>query len=67
MSLILEPNLSDPDAVYEKLISMLESGDTDLAMRMSARLILLLVNHVGDSKIVEEAIERAAQLTEAEK
>lgn len=60
MNLIVEPNLTDTDAIYEKLIATLEGQGTDeLAMRASARLILLLMNHIGDQAVIEEAIERA--------
>jgi hypothetical protein len=65
MSLILQPNLVDPDAIYEKLIAMLESQGSETAMRCSARLILLLANHIGDKAVIEEAIDRAAQSQEA--
>ena len=64
MSLILQPNLDDPDAIYEKLIAVLESKQGEDAMRLSARLILLLVNHIGDKSIIDEAIDRAAQSSE---
>ncbi|MEN7536717.1 DUF2783 domain-containing protein [Aurantiacibacter flavus] len=65
MSLTLEANLEDPDAIYEKLIAMLESHEPEKALRASARLVLLLINHIGDRKVIDEAIERAALLTEA--
>ncbi|WP_423970155.1 DUF2783 domain-containing protein [Aurantiacibacter gilvus] len=63
----LEPNLEDPDAIYEKLIAMLESQEPNMAMRLCARLVLLLANHVGDKGVIDEAIDRAAQLTDAQK
>jgi hypothetical protein len=59
LSLIIQPNIADADAIYEKLIAMLEQHGDDKALRASARLILLLINHIGDQQIIEEAIERA--------
>lgn len=60
MTLTCAPNLQDTDGIYERLIAMLEAQPDDaLAMRASARLILLLMNHIGDKATIEEAIERA--------
>jgi hypothetical protein len=59
LNLILEPNIADSDALYEKLIAMLEGRSDDMAMRACARLILLLANHIGDAQVIEEAIRRA--------
>ena len=60
MSLKTEPNLDDVDAIYERLLSMLEGQDDQSAMRTSARLILLLMNHIGDRTVIEEAISKAS-------
>jgi hypothetical protein len=47
-----EPNIADADGVYQKLI------DAE-SMALNARLILLLINHVGDKAVVSEAIDVA--------
>ena len=56
MSLTLTPNINDPDGFYAELIG----GQRDLreedALRMNARLVLLLANHIGDRTILSEAI-----------
>lgn len=60
MSLIVEPNIREPDALYEQLIALHEGHDDATAMRISARLILLLINHIGDRAIIEDAITKAS-------
>jgi hypothetical protein len=64
MTLNLHPNLQDPDAIYEKMIAMVDNHDPEAAARCSARLILLLANHIGDAAVIEEAIRRATQSAE---
>ncbi|KQX26049.1 MULTISPECIES: DUF2783 domain-containing protein [unclassified Sphingomonas] len=59
MNLILTPNLADPDGVYEKLIALHEGRDEADSHRINARLILILINHIGDRETILEAIEVA--------
>lgn len=61
MTLITDPNLSDADGIYEKLIALHHGLDEDESMAANARLILLLVNHIGDPDVVNEAIRRAGR------
>ena len=57
--LITTPNLPDADGVYQKLIDA-HAGLSDVdSMALNARLILILINHIGDKAIVEEAISAA--------
>lgn len=56
MSLILTPNLADPDGIYEKLIALHEGRDTADSQRINARLIMTLINHIGDRETILEAI-----------
>lgn len=60
MSLILTPNLVDPDGIYEKLIALHEGRDAADSQRVNARLILTLINHIGDRETILEAIAVAA-------
>ena len=54
-----EANIVDADGVYQKLIDA-HQGLTDAdSMALNARLILLLINHVGDKAVVSEAIDAA--------
>lgn len=55
-----KPNLRDADSVYQKLIEAHEGLSDDESTKLNARLILLLVNHIGDDAVVSEAIEMAA-------
>lgn len=55
----------DGDAVYELLINAISGLDDAEAMKVMAKLSLLLANHVGDQAIVEQAIQ-AAQTQEHE-
>lgn len=58
-SLTTEPNLSDPDAFYERLIEAHRGLDGAASRRLNAKLILLLANHVGDGQVLEEALRAA--------
>jgi hypothetical protein len=53
------PNLAAPDEFYEALIEA-HRGLTEAQSEMlSARLILLLANHVGDMNVLREELEAA--------
>lgn len=55
-------NLSRHDELYQKLLDLHERRSEEESARINARLILILMNQIGDDKIIEEAIE-LAQLT----
>lgn len=57
----LEPNLAAPDEVYEALVALHRDLTPEQSRLVNAKLILLLVNHVGDRTIIDEAIARARQ------
>lgn len=54
--LIAAPNLADADGVYQKLIDAHAGLSDNDSMALNARLILILINHIGDKAVVEEAI-----------
>ena len=56
MTLNLSPNIADPDDFYAELINSQRDLDEEQALRMNARLVLLLANHIGDRKVLTEAI-----------
>ena len=56
MMLNLSPNIADPDDFYAELINSQRDLDEEQALRMNARLILLLANHIGDRTVLTEAI-----------
>lgn len=50
------PNIAHPDDLYERLIGLHEGLDDQQSAVANAKLILLLANHVGDEKVIGEAI-----------
>lgn len=59
--LILTPNLPDPDATYAQLIAAHEGLTQDESAAFNAKLILILVNHIGNPKILAQALEEASR------
>ena len=51
--------LSRHDELYQKLLDLHEQRSEEESVRINARLILILMNQIGDDKIIEEAIELA--------
>ncbi|MEJ5028279.1 DUF2783 domain-containing protein [Comamonas sp. MYb21] len=58
--LIRHPNLERVDDIYQQLLQMHEGLDEAQSLQASARLILLLANHIGDSSVVLSAIALAS-------
>ena len=52
-------NLPDPDGFYVELVRLYDGLDRDAAEAVSARLILLLCNHIGDRDVLREAFQLA--------
>ena len=59
MTLILTPNISDPDGFYAELVGSQRDLNEEDSLRMNARLVLLLTNHIGDRAVLSEAIRLA--------
>lgn len=59
MMLNRSPNIADPDGFYAELIDSQRDLSEEQALRMNARLILLLANHIGDRGVLSEAISYA--------
>ena len=57
--LIRQPNLDHVDDVYQQLLQMHDGLDEAQSLKVCARLILALSNHIGSSSVVLEAIELA--------
>lgn len=55
-TLILTPNIPDPDGFYEFLVSSQRDLTDAEANAMNARLILILCNHIGDPAVLRQAI-----------
>jgi len=59
MTLMTEANLTKPDEVYARLLDAHAGCDAAASQEFNARLILILMNHIGDERILTEAIEKA--------
>lgn len=62
MKLVITPNIADADGIYERLIALHHGRSEEDSMAVNARLILLLINHIGDPDVVDEALVRAGRL-----
>ena len=59
----LQANFSDADAFFAALADLHREGDERKSERITARLIVILANHIGDQAILLEAMRIAAQVT----
>lgn len=55
----IDPNLAHPDDVYEALIALHRDLTLEQSQIVNAKLILLLINHIGDRGVIEAAFARA--------
>jgi hypothetical protein len=53
-------NLTKPDDVYNAIVDAHKGLSDEECRAFDARLILLLVNHIGDEAAVHEALKEAA-------
>ena len=56
-----DSNLAAPDEFYQDLIDAHRDLTDQQSALLNARLILLLANHVGDPKVLREALAAARQ------
>jgi hypothetical protein len=49
------------DNFYEMLIAAHEGLDDEASQRLNARLVLMLSNHIGDLRVLREALQAARQ------
>jgi hypothetical protein len=59
MSLVLTPNMADPDGIYADLLAAHEGLSEDESDALNARLILILFNHIGDAEVIRDALAAA--------
>ena len=59
MSLKTDPNLARPDDLYEMLLRHHDGKTPEESHAYNARLILVLMNHVGDMDVLRAALEAA--------
>ena len=53
-------NLSQPDDIYNAIVDAHKGLSDEEGRVFDARLILLLVNHIGDEAVIREALTAAA-------
>ena len=58
-NLIQTINLKDHDEIYQKIIDLQENLPDEERNKANAKLILLLMNHIGDLEVINEAIRIA--------
>ncbi|MDB5437696.1 MAG: mhpA [Caulobacteraceae bacterium] len=54
--LVLTPNILGADDIYEQLIGLHEGLTDQESLAANAQLILVLINQIGDTALVTEAI-----------
>lgn len=59
--LITTPNLKNPDETYARLIAAHEGLSETESHALNARLVLILMNHLGDEKVLAEALGAAGR------
>jgi hypothetical protein len=59
MSLTVAPNLSRPDEAYARLIAAHEGLSETESHALNARLVLILMNHIGDDAVLAQAMAAA--------
>ncbi|HQU68734.1 MAG TPA: DUF2783 domain-containing protein [Albidovulum sp.] len=59
MSLVTRRNLNDQDAAYAALIGAHKGLSEAESIALNARLILILMNHIGDPAVIGEALALA--------
>lgn len=57
--LTLDPNLAAADDAYAALIDAHDGLTHEESDAMNARLILILMNQIGDVQVIREALEAA--------
>ena len=60
MALNIEFNLGpESDALFNDLMKAHEGLDREQSEQLNAGLILILMNHIGESEVIRDAISRA--------
>lgn len=65
MGLVLQTNLAQPDETYAFLIAAHEGLSDAESTAFNARLLLILMNHIGDAAVLTEAIRLAKNPSDA--
>lgn len=54
-SLTVAPNIAGVDDVYERLLALHDGRTLEDSFRIAARLNLILLNHIGDRAVIDQA------------
>ncbi len=57
--LIVKPNFPNPDETYARLIAAHDGLSESESHAMNARLLLILMNHIGHDDVLAEALRLA--------
>ena len=55
----LDPNFTDADAFYQKLIALHDGLSEEESHRLNAKLVLILANQIGDNAVLEQVLAAA--------
>lgn len=58
-SLTVAPNIDGVDDVYARLLALHDGRTLENSLRIAARLNLILINHIGDRAVIDQAFARA--------
>ena len=61
-NLITDPNLVNADNTYAQLIDAHEGLSDEQRQALNARLILVLINHIGDDAVIQQALAAAKSI-----
>jgi hypothetical protein len=61
MKLNLDANLVAPDEFYQQLMDLHRDLSDEQSLLVNAKLILLLCNHIGNMRVVREAMKLARE------
>lgn len=59
MTLITTPNLKSPDSAYAALLASHKGLTEAESQALNARLVLILMNHIGDDATFAQALDLA--------
>lgn len=57
----VEPNLARPDETYARLVASHEGLNDEESNALNARLVLILINHIGDEAVIAQALRLARE------
>jgi hypothetical protein len=63
--LTLTPNMDRPDDIYADLLAAHEGLSKDESDALNARLILILMNHIGERRVLAQALAAARRPAES--